>query len=170
MAGEKMPWLTVHMALPIALLAGRTMNELYSRVSLPREIRLPEALRMAVPSVNSRLVLALGPVAAVQAQLAPDHIPHERKMVTSPATKIRTPKPATSPWNALIGPPNVPMRVPTPRTAPPDSNIRSPNKASRTAMIVTPTGRDLLPPASAMTGADAEVLGCCAPWGFACKL
>jgi predicted membrane-bound mannosyltransferase/DNA-binding beta-propeller fold protein YncE len=67
MAGEKMPWLTVHMALPIALLAGRTVNELYSRVSLPREIRLPEALRMAVPSLNSRLVLALGPVAAALA-------------------------------------------------------------------------------------------------------
>ena len=67
MAGEKMPWLTVHMALPIALLAGRTMNELYSRVSLPRVIRLPEALRMAVPSLKSRLVLALGPVAAALA-------------------------------------------------------------------------------------------------------
>ena len=67
MAGEKMPWLTVHMALPIALLAGKTVNELYSRVSLPREIRLPEALRMAVPSLNSRLVLALGPVAAALA-------------------------------------------------------------------------------------------------------
>jgi uncharacterized protein (TIGR03663 family) len=67
MAGEKMPWLTVHMALPITLLAGRTVNELYSRVSLPREIRLPEALRMAVPSLNSRLVLAVGPIAAALA-------------------------------------------------------------------------------------------------------
>ena len=66
-ASEKMPWLTVHMALPIALLAGRAVNEIYSRVSVPREIRLPAALRMAVPSVNSRLVLALGPVAAALA-------------------------------------------------------------------------------------------------------
>ena len=67
LAGEKMPWLTIHMALPIALLAGRTVNELYSRVSLPREIRLPEALRMMVPSLNSRLVVAAGPVAATLA-------------------------------------------------------------------------------------------------------
>jgi predicted membrane-bound mannosyltransferase/DNA-binding beta-propeller fold protein YncE len=67
MAGEKMPWLTVHMALPIALLAGKTVNELYSRVSLPREIRLPAALRMMVPSLNSRLVVAIGPVAAALA-------------------------------------------------------------------------------------------------------
>ena len=67
LAGEKMPWLTVHMALPIALLAGRTVEELYSRVSLPREIRLPEALRMLVPSLSSRLLLVLGPVAAALA-------------------------------------------------------------------------------------------------------
>ena len=67
MAGEKMPWLTVHLALPIALLAGHTVNELYSRVSLPRVMRLPKALQMAVPSLNSRLVLALGPVAAALA-------------------------------------------------------------------------------------------------------
>jgi predicted membrane-bound mannosyltransferase/DNA-binding beta-propeller fold protein YncE len=67
MAGEKMPWLTVHMALPITLLAGQTVNELYSRVSLPRVMRMPEALRMVVPSLNSRLVLALGPAAAALA-------------------------------------------------------------------------------------------------------
>jgi len=67
MAAEKMPWLTVYMALPIALLAGQTVNELYSRMSLPREIQLPEAVRMAVPSVSSRLVLALGPAAAALA-------------------------------------------------------------------------------------------------------
>jgi predicted membrane-bound mannosyltransferase len=67
MAGEKMPWLTVHMALPIALLAGQTVNELYSRVSLPRRIEMPEAVRMAVPSVNLKLALALGPAAAALA-------------------------------------------------------------------------------------------------------
>jgi predicted membrane-bound mannosyltransferase/DNA-binding beta-propeller fold protein YncE len=67
MAGEKMPWLTVHMALPIALLAGKTVNELYSRMSLPRRVEMPKALRMAVRSVNLKLTLALGPTAAALA-------------------------------------------------------------------------------------------------------
>ncbi len=58
-AGEKMPWLTVHMALPIALLAGKTVNELYSRVTLPRDVRLPEALRMVVPSLDTKVAVAL---------------------------------------------------------------------------------------------------------------
>jgi uncharacterized protein (TIGR03663 family) len=74
-AGEKMPWLTVHMALPIALLAGRTVEELYGRISLRRESPLPKtprargrpSERMAAPSVNLKLLLVLGPAAAALA-------------------------------------------------------------------------------------------------------
>lgn len=33
-AGEKMPWLTVHLALPLALLAGRVLNDLFSNIEL----------------------------------------------------------------------------------------------------------------------------------------
>jgi uncharacterized protein (TIGR03663 family) len=68
MAGEKMPWLTVHIALPIALLAGWTVEELYGRISLRREAPPPKtrrarsrpAERVAAPPVNLRLLLALG--------------------------------------------------------------------------------------------------------------
>jgi hypothetical protein len=67
-AGEKMPWLTVHMAPAHHLLAGRTVWEkLYGQVSCPAINEIAEALRMVVPSLDSRIVLALGPAVAALA-------------------------------------------------------------------------------------------------------
>ncbi len=36
LAGEKMPWLTVHIALPMALLAAKILDDIFSSVSLPK--------------------------------------------------------------------------------------------------------------------------------------
>lgn len=66
MAAEKMPWLTVHMALPIALLAGRAVNELYAGMSLPRGIKPAELLgRVASEPIVALAVASAATVLAV---------------------------------------------------------------------------------------------------------
>ncbi len=46
LAGEKMPWLTVHLAIPIIMLAAKLLGDLFERlsISLPLKWRTPETL------------------------------------------------------------------------------------------------------------------------------
>jgi uncharacterized protein (TIGR03663 family) len=77
-AGEKMPWLNVHIALPLAILAGRTLGDLVSGLELHVELA---PLRRWAPLATASAMAALavvvlfafgsaGPAAVVGALLA----------------------------------------------------------------------------------------------------
>ena len=57
-AGEKMPWLTIHIALPLTILAGWFLGRLFSQ---------PRPWRLAVPKIAARRLGRPGPL----------HHPHE---------------------------------------------------------------------------------------------
>jgi predicted membrane-bound mannosyltransferase/sugar lactone lactonase YvrE len=61
MAGEKMPWLTVHMAIPIIILAAKLLNDLFERVhiSLPIDWRRPDALVLLAAAAGALAMIVL---------------------------------------------------------------------------------------------------------------
>jgi uncharacterized protein (TIGR03663 family) len=60
MAAEKMPWLNVHIALPVAILGGVTINDLYRRFTPRIRLDLPDPrLMMAVAGVAALLAIAI---------------------------------------------------------------------------------------------------------------
>ena len=66
-AGEKMPWLHVHLALPVAILAAKVLHDLLTRVDLKLEgLELPPLERWA-PSGYAALAAALAVVVFIVA-------------------------------------------------------------------------------------------------------
>ena len=60
-AGEKMPWLTVHMTVPIIILAAKSLNGLYERfrVPLPLRWRSPETLVLLAAAAGALSMIIL---------------------------------------------------------------------------------------------------------------
>ena len=58
-AGEKMPWLTTHMVVPFALLAGRLLGQMLERVSWREAARSGAAVLLLAPPVAIALLYAL---------------------------------------------------------------------------------------------------------------
>jgi uncharacterized protein (TIGR03663 family) len=61
MAGERMPWLTIHQAIPIILLAAKLLNDLFERVhiSLPIDWRRPDALVLLAAAAGALAMIVL---------------------------------------------------------------------------------------------------------------
>jgi predicted membrane-bound mannosyltransferase/DNA-binding beta-propeller fold protein YncE len=61
MAGEKMPWLTVHMAVPIIILAAKLLNDLFEgvHISLPIDWRRPNALILLAAAAGALAMIVL---------------------------------------------------------------------------------------------------------------
>ncbi len=60
-AGERMPWLTIHQAIPIILLAAKLLNDLFERVhiSLPIDWRRPDALVLLAAAAGALAMIVL---------------------------------------------------------------------------------------------------------------
>ena len=60
-AGEKMPWLTIHIIVPLIILAAKSLNGLYERfrVSLPLRWRSPETLVLTAAGAGALSMIIL---------------------------------------------------------------------------------------------------------------
>ena len=60
-AAEKMPWLTVHMAVPIIILAAKLLNDLFKgvHISLPLDWRRPDALVLLAAAAGALAMIVL---------------------------------------------------------------------------------------------------------------
>ena len=63
LAAEKMPWLNVHVALPILLLAAAAINDFYARLAQPTRIELPDPRTLMALAGGSALLAIAIPLA-----------------------------------------------------------------------------------------------------------